>query len=173
MMKHKWVAFLIGVLILPSLVSCGSGLTLTPGNAGTILAPPAPATRPPAVAQSTGLQGEPVFPISPTPITVKSKTLSGTRVQLPFGDESSESVKLAKQDLAQRLGVSVDGVTVAAVIGQEFSTDAFYCRATKDRIAKDEPPASITGFIILLHAAGRRYEYHASGPTVLFCRPLP
>jgi hypothetical protein len=104
---------------------------------------------------------------------VENKTLSGTQMQPPLGDEWAESLKLAMQDLAQRLGVSVDGVTVAAVIGQEFSADAFYCRATKERIARDDPPAVITGFSILLHVSGRRYEYHASGQTVLFCRPLP
>jgi len=118
-------------------------------------------------------QGGPVVPISPTQVTVENKTLSGTQMQPPLGDEWAESLKLAMQDLAQRLGVSVDGVTVAAVIGQEFSADAFYCRATKERIARDDPPAVITGFSILLHVSGRRYEYHASGQTVLFCRPLP
>jgi hypothetical protein len=164
---------LIGVLILSSLVSCGPRVALTPGDAGTILPAQAPTTRQAIVAQSTGHPGGPVVPISPTQVTAENNTLGGTPMQPPFGDESSESVKFAKQDLAQRLGVSVDDVTVAAVIGQEFSTDAFYCRTIKERIAKDEPPAVITGFIILLHVSGRRYEYHASGATVLFCRPLP
>ena len=172
MMKHKCVAVLMGVLILPGLVSCGPRAALTPGDAGTSLPPQAPTARPAIVAQPTGHQGGAVVPISPTPVTVENEALGGTQVQPPFRDESSESVKLARQLLAQRLGVSVDGVTVAAVIGQEFSTDAFYCRSTKERIAK-EPPAVMTGYAILLHASGRRYEYHASGQTVLFCRPLP
>jgi len=173
MMKHKCVAVLIGVLILPSLVSCGPRVALTPRDAGTSLPPQAPTARPAIVAQPTGHQGGPVVPISATQVTVENEAQSGTQVQPPFDDESSESVILAKQDLAQRLGVSVDGITVAAVIGQEFSTDAFYCRATKERIPKDDPPAVTSGFIILLNVSGRRYEYHASGQTVLFCRPLP
>jgi hypothetical protein len=89
---------------------------------------------------------------------------------LPAGMELL--IEKAKQDLSQRLGISVDGVTVSTVIRQEFSTNAFYCRATKDRIAKDESPAVIPGVSILLRASGRRYEYHASEQTIIFCRPL-
>jgi hypothetical protein len=62
---------------------------------------------------------------------------------------------------------------VAAVIGQEFSTDAFNCRTAKERIAKEDPPQVVSGQSILLSALGRRYEYHASDQTVIFCRPLP
>jgi hypothetical protein len=82
-------------------------------------------------------------------------------------------IEKAKEDLAQRLGVSVDSVTVVAVIGQEFSTDAFYCRTSKERIAKEEPPLVVSGQSILLRAVGRQYEYHASDQMVVFCRPLP
>jgi len=95
------------------------------------------------------------------------------QVQPLLGDQSTGSVKLAKQDLAQRLGVSVNSVRVAAVIGQEFSTEAFNCRATKERIAKEESSQVVSGLSILLSAAGCQYEYHASGQTVIFCRPLP
>ncbi len=167
MVKHNWMAVLIGVLILPSLVGCG------PGNAGTVLQPQAPATRPAREAQPTGYPEGPVAPISATQVKVEDQTLSGTQAQPPLGDDSTESVRWARRDLAQRLGISIDGVTVAAVIGQEFTSDAFYCRVTKERISKTEPPAVISGSSILLHALGRRYEYHASGQTVLFCRPLP
>ena len=148
MIRRKCIAILSAALILPGLVSCSPRATPAPGDASTRRAPL-------------------------TQVSTPNTALSGTPMQPPFAEDSSESVKLAKQDLAQRLGVSVDRVTATAVIGQEFSTDSFNCRTTKDRIAKDEPPASITGFTILLHVSGRRYEYHASGPTVLFCRPLP
>ena len=88
------------------------------------------------------------------------------------GGESIESVRLAREDLARRLGVSVDSITVGAIIGQEFSTDAFNCRTSKERIAKEESPQVVSGQSILLSTSGRRYEYHASGQTVIFCRPL-
>jgi hypothetical protein len=94
-------------------------------------------------------------------------------------DDNSSSVprdlaEKARQDLAQRLGVSLDSIKVLHVIGQEFSVEAFYCRASKERIAKEESPQVISGQSILLSASGRRYEYHASDDeTVIFCRPLP
>lgn len=88
------------------------------------------------------------------------------------GDESTESVRLAKEDLARRLGVSVNSITVSAVIGQEFSTDAFFCRTSKERIAKEGSWQVVSGQSIHLSVLERRYEYHAAGPTVIFCRPL-
>jgi hypothetical protein len=128
---------------------------------------PVDATDEPATA-SLGIN----LPISPTQVITENTVMSGTQVQPPLIDESAESIKLAKQDLAQRLRVSVDSITVAAVIGQEFSIDAFNCQASKERIAREEPPQVISGQSILLIASGHRYEYHASGQTVIFCRPL-
>jgi len=83
---------------------------------------------------------------------------------------STETVELARADLAQRLGVALETISVAAVLRQEFSADAFYCRTTKARVARDESPAVVVGTVILLEAAGRRYEYHASDAIVIFCR---
>jgi hypothetical protein len=96
-----------------------------------------------------------------------------TDAQLFVSGEPKEAVELAKEDLAQRLVISSEVITFVATIGQEFSADAFYCRATKDRIGGDEPPSVIAGLTILLEAAGRRYEYHASDQEVVFCRQLP
>jgi hypothetical protein len=86
------------------------------------------------------------------------------------GAGSTETVELARADLAQRLGVSPETISVAVVLRQEFSADGFYCRTTKARVARDESPAVVAGTVILLDAAGRRYEYHASDEIVLFCR---
>ncbi len=94
-------------------------------------------------------------------------------MQPQLADSSSESVRLAREDLAHRLGLPLESVTATSVIGQEFSREAFYCQATKERAPKEEPPADMAGFSIVLQAAGRRYEYHASGATIAFCRPLP
>jgi hypothetical protein len=88
-------------------------------------------------------------------------------------NKSTETVKLAKEDLARRLGLAIDSIDVLAVIGQEFPPNAFYCRVTKQRTARDESPAVIAGESILLGAAGHKYEYHASDQTVVFCRQLP
>ena len=149
-MKTRWI-LLAGLIIMiqVSLVNCSPAAVLAPVDTGSSLSTPSATPGPTTVAQPAGPQ-----------------------VQLTFGEESAQIVKLAEKDLAQRQGVSLDGITVAAIIGEEFSTNAFYCRATKDRIAKDDPPAGISGVSILLSVSGHRYEYHASGQTVVFCRPL-
>ncbi len=85
---------------------------------------------------------------------------------------SVEPVEKAKADLAKKLGIPTSEIAMISVIGQEFSANAFYCRATKDRVARDESPTVISGYSILLNVSGHRYEYHASGQTVIYCRPL-
>ncbi len=100
-------------------------------------------------------------------------SLGGSPGPLPFDPALQPAVTQAEQDLAQRLRLPVDGIRVIAVVVQEFSTEAFYCRTTKERIAKEVPSEVMSGESILLSASGRRYEYHASGQTVVFCRPLP
>ena len=147
--------------------------TTAPGNAGTSLPAEASTAGSAPGPKPAERQGGASVSNSPTQVATENEAVTGTQVQPPFGDDTAESVKVARQDLAQRLGVSVESVVVPAVIGQEFSTDAFYCRTTKDRIAKEDSPAVMTGFVILLNVSGRRYEYHASGSTVIFCRPLP
>jgi len=156
-------------LMATILVSCGPGATFSPEEMDTGLSTQAAKTGEPIVAVPTEPQEATLIPISPTQGITEN--MDGT--QSPAGNDSTEVVKLAREDLVKRLGLPADKITVAAVIGQEFSTDAFYCRAAKDRIPKDESPAIISGFSILLDASGQRYEYHASGETIVYCRILP
>jgi hypothetical protein len=184
-MRHQWIWLCVSGLILGSLVGCDPAVFSPPSDANAT-----PQTRAPtsktvastATMEPTGTSGikpaqpgsgtqiSTVITLSSTPVIAEEEPMSSTL--LAFPPESTERVKLAREDLARRLRVSVDSITVVVVIGQEFSTDAFYCRKTKDRIAKDAPPEVISGESILLSASGRRYEYHASGQTIVFCRPL-
>ena len=83
-----------------------------------------------------------------------------------------ETVESAIKDLAQRLGIRIEEISVLSVIGQDFTTNGFFCRSTKGRTSKDEPTVMISGETILLKAHGRRYEYHANSQVVIFCRKL-
>jgi hypothetical protein len=94
------------------------------------------------------------------------------RTVVPLDPALQQIVSQAKEDLARRLGISIASVTTDAVIGQEFSTEAFNCRTPKGRIVREESP-QVSGTSILLSALGRRYEYHANDQVVVFCRPLP
>ena len=111
-MKPIIVLMLFMGLILTSLVGCRPGAIHASEDTDATLPTQTPMTKPENMTEPTKSDAKPLW-----------------------GDESNESVKLAKQDLAQRLGVSVAGITVAAVIGQEFSIDVFYCRTSKERIA--------------------------------------
>jgi hypothetical protein len=86
---------------------------------------------------------------------------------------SNEVVEKAKADLAKKLGIPANEITLVLVIGQEFTPDGFYCRTIKGKISKEEPTVVISGEAILLKAQARRYEYHADGQAVTFCRQLP
>ncbi len=148
MPAHKLVAFVLGVVILAGLAGCATDAVLVPGDSG---------------AQPAG----------PIQAAAGDVAMTSTPVEPPFAADSAESAQLARDDRARRLGLPLESVTVAAVIGQEFSSEAFYCQTSKERIGKQDSPTVMTGFVILLNVSGRRYEYHASGSTVLFCRPLP
>lgn len=90
-----------------------------------------------------------------------------------LGGRATETVEFAREDLARRLGVPLDSIAVVAVVHQEFPVHAFYCRTMKERISREESLPMVSGESILLSAAGREYEYHASDRTVIFCRQLP
>lgn len=109
-------------------------------------------------------------PTLPTQALQKDYTPTSQYSQLPASTGSDFFIEEAKEDLAQRLGVSIDSITVVITIGQEFSSEAFHCKVSKERIARDESPDVIAGMTILLQSAGHRYEYHASNRTVIFCR---
>jgi hypothetical protein len=184
-MGHKWIHLLFGGLMVMTLASCSSTLPSRLNDAGATPRLATSVNKPTAVSPAavpaielsptgSGAQQQTVVPITRTQSggTQEPPIMSGTPISVPLEPALKQVVTQAREDLARRLGVPVDSVTVDAVIGQEFSTDAFYCRTSKDRIASDESPLVVSGHSILLRASARRYEYHASGPIVVFCRPL-
>ena len=87
-------------------------------------------------------------------------------------NELDNLVLEAKEDLARRLGIASDQVTLLSIIRQEFTAGGFSCRTEKERIARDTLPEGVEGYSILLGAETRSYEYHANDMEVLFCRAL-
>lgn len=144
-MKTFWVSLI--VLLSLALTGCVSSQTV----------PDLPSATPTKKPISTQADDKQMNPLLPTP------SASGME----------DLIEKAKEDLAQRLEISVDSITVATVIGQEFSTDAFNCQTSKERIAREDSPQLVSGRSILLSASGHRYEYHANDQTVIFCRLLP
>ena len=162
------------LFFLASLIGCGPKARLVHENDSVPRSPQTLPTSLPIVTEPSESATGTEALISPTLDITGKIVMDETPLALPaFGGAARESVKIARQDLAGRLRLPVDSISVAAVIGQEFTPNAFYCRTTKDRIDKDDTPAVISGYSILLSTSGRRYEYHASDQTVVFCRPLP
>jgi hypothetical protein len=173
-MRHKWPLLMFSVLSMVSIsmMSCSptlfsplatevAPLVDTPVGTPKSISPTVTGTVEPRLLETTIRQW------TETPI------MSSTPISILIEPALQQAVTQAREDLARRLGVPVDRVTINAVIGQEFSTDAFSCRTSKDRISKDESLQAMSGQSILLSASAHRYEYHASGQTVIFCRPLP
>jgi hypothetical protein len=184
-MGRKWNHLLFGGLIVMTLASCSSTLSsplndvgATPRLATSVDKPTAvsPAAVPTIELSPTGssAQQQMTIPLTHTQSggTSEPSLTSSMPISIPLEPALQQIVTQAREDLAKRLGVPSDRVTVDVVIGQEFSTDAFYCKTSKDRIASDESPLAVAGYSILLRASARRYEYHASGQTVVLCRPL-
>ena len=185
-MRYRWILLLFSGLMLVSTMSCGSALSSPPANTGATSLSDTPADKPTAVSPTVTGAGVPHSPEAgirqPTAVTItrtqpdsrrEPPIMSSGSISIPLESASQQVVTQARKDLARRLRVPVDSITVDAFVGREFSTDAFYCRMSKDRISKDESPQGMSGQSILLSASAHRYEYHASGPIVIFCRPLP
>jgi len=185
-MGTRWIYLLFGGLMMASLVSCSFAVSSPSVNADATPLPNTPADKPTAISPTVTGAVEPHPPGASTPQwtavpttraqsgdTQEPPTMSSTPISIPLEPALQQVVTQAREDLARRLGVPVDSVTVDAVIGQEFSAEAFYCRTSKDRIARDESPLVVSGQSILLSVSAHRYEYHASGPTVIFCRTSP
>jgi hypothetical protein len=127
--------------------------------------------------QQAGKQMPELDATTALPIESSSTEFSPPDILEPGSTEEAiviqkDKAEPARRDLSQRLGISIEEVTVLSVIGQEFWPDAFYCRTTKGRIARDEPSPLISGETILLGARGGKYEYHTSGQMLIFCRKL-
>jgi hypothetical protein len=158
------------ILILIACLLAGCGPAATPAT--NAVTPPKKGSNPAASLPGVGSQTSPA-PTLISPAADMGMPALTQPTGVPGSSDVSLMIEQARQDLAKKLGVPVDHVTVAGVIGNDFSNDAFYCLKGTERIARDDNMATISGQSILLYVAGRRYEYHASDQNVIFCRPLP
>jgi hypothetical protein len=182
-MKGKWLRMGGSVLALvgAALAGCGQqgGLqpeyptvhpTQTAQQEGAATAAPLQAATPDGRSIIEPAQEPEVSPAVSEPIP--SLTPGTPAVKMENQQDSKEKVENAKTDLAKRLGIPSSEIGVVLVVGQEFTTDGFYCRVNKDRISNVEPEEAINGETILLEAKGSRYEYHVDSQSVAFCRKL-
>lgn len=85
----------------------------------------------------------------------------------PIPQEAEPQVAHAKQDLAQRLGVSVDSITVREVEEVEWRDSSLGCPEPGKAYLQVITP----GYKIILEAQGKSYEYHTDrGKNVVLCQ---
>ncbi|MBI4322482.1 MAG: hypothetical protein HY675_28655 [Chloroflexi bacterium] len=81
---------------------------------------------------------------------------------------ASPQVERSVQDLAQRLGISQDQITVAKVEEVEWGDTSLGCPEPGKLYAQ----VIIPGYRITLSAKGQTYEYHTdTGQRVVLCQP--
>ncbi len=79
-------------------------------------------------------------------------------------DPAAESLlRLARADLAQRLGVSAGDVTVVSISARDFSDASMGVPQAGQMYAQVITP----GYVIVLAVHGQEYTYHGSGSRIV------
>jgi hypothetical protein len=153
--------------IVVVLVACGTDDDDVGTAGGTVPAvtdPGEPSTsRPPSTTQSPST-APPSFSVKPSPplSTMARSTMPGTPI-----DATLPVVVAAVEDLAGRLGIEPDAVTVIDARAVTWPDGSLGC---------PEPGMMYTqvlvdGMLVVLEAGGRQYEYHGGDPLFLCEQP--
>jgi hypothetical protein len=161
--KHYW---LIAVMLL---LLVGLGAAGCSGEAAPVVPQAAPSPTQPSSTETRGVERALPTPTTGSPqaapagATPESAT-GGTEVTPP--PEAQDVVRLAKEDLAQRLGVAVDQIGLVSVEAVEWSDTSLGCPQPGMMYAQVITP----GYRVVLEAGGQRYEYHTdTGRFVVLC----
>ena len=75
-------------------------------------------------------------------------------------------VEKARKDLAQRLGISEEKISLKSIESVEWPDTSLGCPEEGKMYAQVVLP----GYKIVLEANGKSYEYHAGGNDLVFCQ---
>ena len=101
-------------------------------------------------------------PVPPL-IPLASPTAGGGLV--PGNSPADALVALARADLTRRLAIADAEITLVNVEAREWSDSSLGCPRPGMMYAQVITP----GYLILLSAGGKQYEYHASTRNVILC----
>ncbi|HKY52784.1 MAG TPA: hypothetical protein VJM08_00700 [Anaerolineales bacterium] len=129
------------------------GFFLVAGCQPGLTDPEAPPEVPPsAVAESSPSQGA-ITQMPPSPST-------------PMASGLESLIKKAKEDLAQRLSISVTQINLVEAMEAEWSDSSLDC----PQPGMDYLQVITPGYRILLKASGQTYEYHSNRDAyVIYC----
>jgi hypothetical protein len=139
-MSMKWIWLAMWALLWAGMAGCvqvPSRQNAVPSTAPIEPAKPAGKQTPAPTQAPAAIT---VLPVENSSIDLTPSPMTGEPgLKERVVQAQKEMVESARKDLAEKLNISVEDVAVLSVIGQEYSLDAFYCRTTKGRIARDEP----------------------------------
>ncbi len=98
----------------------------------------------------------------------KAVICAETHVQLPALERASDVgrvYEMARQDLAGRLGVSVEEIQARLIRLATWPDGSLGCPTAGETY----PPQAVEGYIVELEFGGRMYEYHSDGERVVLC----
>lgn len=96
---------------------------------------------------------EPVSPVSPVPRGVEPAVAPADKPPVP-GSEAA--LAAAKADLAKRIGIPADQITLVSMEAKEWSDASLGCPQEGMMYAQVITP----GYLMILAASGQQYEYH-------------
>ena len=107
-----------------------------------------------------------VGPPSVTPVMATPTALTPATVEAPAGPETA--IALVKEDLAKRLGATVEKITVLGVEAVEWPDTSLGC----PQPGKTYAQVITAGYRIILKAGGEQYEYHSDneGRQLVLCQ---
>ena len=126
---------------------------------------------PPAASPSAPLIRPPLTR-SPTPQAGRQPTAGCERLPLGRARSQEEIVALARQWLAERLGVPLEKVEVVSVEEELWDEPPNCLPSPPAKVPDRAYPGPLPGYRIILAAEGAQYEYHSGRLWLLFCGML-
>lgn len=158
-----WIA--LAVLSAAWLSGCAGG---PPGTTTPTMSETQEAVERPGEQTATPTGERPGIIPTPTSLTEEAtmtpQRIQGTPEPIPPSD-AGQVVQLAKEDLARRLGLGPEEITVVSVEAVEWRDTSLGCPQPGMMYAQVITP----GFLVLLEADERQYKYHSGGGQLVLC----
>jgi hypothetical protein len=154
-MNRKLLGTIVpGLLVAAGLLLAACSPTLGPTGTGDV-----------SPLGTPGFQGgQPGATVSPT-VQPPEATAGPTAAPAELPEGSQQLVEQVKQDLAQRLNVPIDDISVVSVRAMEWPSSALGCPEPGTMYLDVITP----GFEIILEANGQQYAYHTGRSDFVLC----
>ena len=102
-------------------------------------------------------------------ICITEMLLPGERLPLEAGSTAQQSAQMARLHLSNRLGFSLDQISIEALQSIEWSEDDPNCQMLSKALPTQSTPQKIVGQRILLMVEKTLYEYRSGGSWLVYC----